>query len=187
MKERRTAKKHDSLAGQLLLAHPALREPSFSRTVILLSAHNSEGAMRVVLNRPLDKQLGELNTDFAHSPLAGVPVYAGGPVGPEQLIIVTWQWLEADHAFQLHFGLEPDKAAELVGTAGVTLRAFLGYAGWERGQLERELKHDTWLVTTVEGEIMGKSDGTALSRQILGGIDPELKLLAEEPEDPTVN
>jgi putative transcriptional regulator len=49
------------------------------------------------------------------------------------------------------------------------------------------LKHDTWLVTTVEGEILGKSDGTALWRQILGGIDPELKLLAEEPEDPTVN
>ncbi|HQY05235.1 MAG TPA: YqgE/AlgH family protein, partial [Lacunisphaera sp.] len=82
---------------------------------------------------------------------------------------------------------DPEKAAELVGTAGVTLRAFLGYAGWERGQLERELKHDTWLVTAVEGEILGKSDGTALWRQILGGIDPELKLLAEEPEDPTVN
>jgi putative transcriptional regulator len=187
MKERRTARKAEKLAGQLLLAHPALRDPNFQRTVILLSAHSGEGAMGVVLNRPLDKQLGELNSEFAFGPLAGVPVYAGGPVEPEQLIIVSWQWLENDHAFQLHFGIEPEKAAELVGSPGVTLRAFLGYAGWSKGQLENEMKHETWLVTTVEGEILGKSDGVALWRQILGSIDPELKLLADEPEDPTRN
>ena len=61
MKERRTARKPRSLAGQLLLAHPVLREPTFRRTVILLSAHSDEGAMGVVLNRPLDRQLAELN------------------------------------------------------------------------------------------------------------------------------
>jgi len=187
MKERRTARKTDSLAGQLLLAHPALGEANFKRTVILLSAHDGDGAMGVVLNRPLDQQLGELNTGFAFGPLAGVPVYAGGPVEPGQLIIVSWQWLEADHAFQLHFGIEPEKAAELVGSPHVTLRAFLGYAGWGKGQLENELKHDTWLVSTVEGEILGKSDGVALWRQILGSIDPELKLLAGEPDDPARN
>jgi putative transcriptional regulator len=187
MKERRTAKKSDSLAGQLLLAHPVLRDSNFKRTVILLSAHNGEGAMGVVLNRPLDKQLGELNAEFALGPLAGVPVYAGGPVEPQQLIIVSWQWLEIENAFQLHFGIEPDKAAELVGAPHVTLRAFLGYAGWSQGQLENEMKHDTWLVTTVEGEMLGKNDGVALWRQILGSIDPDLKLLADEPDDPALN
>lgn len=187
MKERRTSRKSDTLAGQLLLAHPALREKTFKRTVILLSAHSGEGAMGVVLNRPLDQQLGELNSEFALGPLAGVPVYAGGPVEPGQLIIVAWQWLEKESAFQLHFGIEPAQAADLVGSPGVTLRAFLGYAGWGEGQLENELKHDTWLVTTVEGEILGKSDGVGLWRQILGSIDPELKLQAGEPEDPTVN
>ena len=84
-------------------------------------------------------------------------------------------------------GIEPGQAADLVGSPGVTLRAFLGYAGWGEGQLENELKHDTWLVTTVEGEILGKSDGVGLWRQILGSIDPDLKLQAGEPEDPTVN
>ncbi|SDS65223.1 YqgE/AlgH family protein [Opitutus sp. GAS368] len=187
MKERRTARKAESLAGQLLLAHPALRDPNFKRTVILLSAHSGDGSMGVVLNRPLDKQLGEVNAGFAFGPLAGVPVYAGGPVEPGQLVIVSWQWLEADHAFQLHFGLEPDKALELVGSPGVTLRAFLGYAGWSKGQLENELKHDTWLVSAVEGEMLGQSDGVALWRQILGSIDPELKLMADEPDDPSVN
>lgn len=187
MKERRTAQKTASLAGQLLLAHPALRDPNFKRTVILLSAHGGDGAIGVVLNRPLDQQLGELNSEFALGPLAGVPVYAGGPVEPQQLVIVSLEWLDADRAFQLHFGLEPDKAAGLVGSPGVTLRAFLGYAGWSKGQLENEMRHDTWLTATVDGDLLGRVDGVGLWRQILGSVSPDLKLLADEPDDPTVN
>ncbi|MBL9214570.1 MAG: YqgE/AlgH family protein [Opitutaceae bacterium] len=187
MKERRTARKQDGLAGQLLLAHPVLRDPNFRRTVILMSAHSDSGAMGVVLNRPLHRQLGELNADFALGPLAGVPLYAGGPVEPEQLILVSWQWLQTESAFQLHFGIEPDKASELIGMPGLTLRGFLGYSGWAKGQLENEMRHDTWIVSPVEGDLLERTDGIALWRSILGSIDPELKLLADEPEDPTVN
>lgn len=187
MKERRTGAKPESLAGQLLLANPAMRDPNFKRTVILMSVHNDDGALGVVLNRPLDKQLGELNTEFALGPLAGVPLYCGGPVNPEQLIIVSWQWLTAESAFQLHFGLDPDAAAVMIGTPGVTFRAFLGYSGWSAGQLENEMKHDTWIATPVEGGQLEKRDGTALWRSILGAIDPDFKLLANEPDDPTAN
>jgi putative transcriptional regulator len=187
MKERRTARKPASLAGQLLLAAPGLREPTFRRTVILLSAHDGDGAMGVVLNRPLGKQLAELNADFAFGPLAAVPLYAGGPVEPQQLVFVAWQWLKAEGAFQLQFGLVPEKAAELVGTPGVVLRAFLGYAGWGKGQLENEMKHDTWIVTAVDGAQLGDTDGVGLWRNLLGAIDPDLRFLANEPDDPTVN
>lgn len=187
MKERRTARKPKSLAGQLLLAHPVLREPTFRRTVILLSAHSDEGAMGVVLNRPLDRQLAELNAEFALGPLAGVPLYQGGPVQPDQLILVSWQWLKEEEAFQLHFGIEPQQAADLVGNPGVVLRGFLGYAGWSSGQLESEMKRETWFSTTVDGEMLEKSDGVALWRTMLGSLDPELKLHANEPDDPTLN
>ena len=187
MRERRTARKAETFAGQLLLAHPALKDPNFRRTVILLSVHNADGAMGVVLNRPLDQQLAELNPGFAFGPLAGVPLYCGGPVQPEQLVIVSWQWLKAEGTFQLHFGLEPEKAAELIGTPGVTLRAYLGYSGWGKGQLENEMKQDTWFVSPVEGAQLEKLQGVALWRSILGALDPELKVLADEPDDPTVN
>ena len=187
MRERRSTRKPTSLAGQLLLAHPVMRDPNFARTVILMSAHNAEGAMGVVLNRPQGRQLAELNQEFALGPLAGVPLYCGGPVQPDQLILVSWQWLKSESAFQLHFGIEPEKAAELIGTPGVVLRAFLGYAGWSKGQLESEMKHDTWIVTTVEGDQLEQADDVSLWRNILGAIDPELRLLANEPDDPTVN
>jgi len=187
MKERRSGAQDKSLAGQLLLAHPSLRDPNFRRTVILLSVHNADGAMGVVLNRPLNKQLGEVNPDFALGPLAGVPIYYGGPVSPEQLIIVSWQWLTEESAFQLHFGIDPENAASLIGTPGLTFRALLGYSGWSKGQLENEMKHDTWFTAMVEGGQLENKDGLALWRSIVGGIDPELKLLANEPDDPAVN
>ncbi|HTL66264.1 MAG TPA: YqgE/AlgH family protein [Lacunisphaera sp.] len=187
MRERRTARKPQSLAGQLLLAHPAMRDPNFRRTVVLVSAHGEEGAMGVVLNRPLGRQLAEINQEFALGPLAGVPLYNGGPVSPDQLIIVSWQWIEEEGAFQLQFGLDPEKAAELVGRPDTVLRAFLGYSGWGRGQLENEMKQDTWFVTAVEGDKLENTDGIALWRSMLGSLGPELRLIVDEPEDPTVN
>ncbi len=187
MKERRTSRKDQSLAGQLLLAHPVLQDPNFRRTVVLLSGHDADGAMGVVLNRPMGRQLGEVNADFALSPLAGVPLYAGGPVETESLILVSWQWIADDQAFQLTFGIEVEQARELIGRPGLTMRAFLGYAGWSKGQLENELKQDTWITTPVEGDWLIKHDGVPLWRGLISHLEPDLKMLADAPEDPTVN
>jgi putative transcriptional regulator len=187
MKERRTAPKTTSLAGQLLLAHPVLRDPNFRRTVVLLSGHDADGAMGVVLNRPLGRQLGEINTEFAISPLAGVPLYDGGPVDREHLLIVTWEWLSSEQAFQLNFGVEVETAAELIGRPGLTMRGFLGYSGWSKGQLENELRHDTWITTPVEGDWLIKFDGVPLWRGLISHLEPDLKMLADAPDDPTVN
>ena len=185
MRER--GKTTKTFAGQLLLAHPSLRDPNFIRTVILMSAHDTDGALGVVLNRPVDRRLGELNTNYALTPLAGIPVYRGGPVETDKLILVAWQWHEAESEFQLNFGLEPDRAINLVGTPGVTLRGFLGYAGWGKGQLENEMKQHTWFAAPIERYNLGAAEGIGLWRMVLGSLDPELKLLADEPEDPTVN
>ena len=185
MKERGPAKKR--FAGQLLLAHPALREPTFKRTVILLSSHDAEGAMGVVLNRPMNRQLGELNVDFAVGPLAGVPVYNGGPVSTDQLLLVSWQWLKTEGAFQLHFGLDPEKAMEEIGNPHLTVRAFFGYAGWGKGQLDNEMRRDTWIAAPLDGELLDQANGVELWRSLIGSVDPDLKFLAGEPDDPSVN
>lgn len=185
MKERGKIKA--SYAGQLLLANPGLRDPNFRRSVILMSAHDAEGAIGVVLNRPLDRQLGELNPEFAATLLAGVPVYQGGPVETEKLILVSWQRDEAQLEFQLNFGLDVAQATELIGSPGVTLRAFLGYSGWGKGQLENEMRQRTWIAANVVEHDLSEQDGVNMWRSFLGAIDPELKLLAEEPDDPALN
>lgn len=174
-------------AGQLLLSHPALKDPNFNRTVVLMSAHDADGALGVVINRPMERRLVDLSPDFAIGPLAEVPLYTGGPVDPEKLILAAWRWPEATGEFELHFGLDPERAAVLAESKGYTLRAFLGYAGWSKGQLEEEMKQRGWFAAPPSGYNLSAEDGPALWRLILGSLDPELKLLADEPEDPSRN
>ena len=183
-------KNEDSLAGSLLLAHPVLREETFRRTAILMSSHDSEGAMGVVLNRPLNRRLGELGGEFAMGPLADVPLFDGGPVAKRQLILCAWRptLLEGDEeGVQLLFGLDPERATELVGEAGVQVRGFLGYAGWSGGQLEAELERDTWVVAELDPDLIELRPDEGLWRKALSEIDPQWRLLAGEPDDPGRN
>lgn len=175
----------DTLAGTLLLAHPAMKDPNFRRSVVLMSAHNAEGAMGVVLNRPLGKRLGELSGDFALGPLAGVPLFAGGPVQTEQLVLAAWQ--ARDDGFRMHFGIEPDKALQLLEEEGTHVRGFLGYSGWSAGQLEKEMKQHTWVVVEVPEDLLTQSQDDGLWRTVLGREGAEWRLLAGEPENPEAN
>jgi putative transcriptional regulator len=185
MKPRRP--RHDSLAGQLLLANPMLKDPNFIRTVILLSAHDAEGALGVVLNRPLGRRLGDLGEDFASGPLAPVRLYRGGPVETEKLILAGWRGHDGTGEFELHFGLDPERATFLLTDPRATVRGFLGYSGWGKGQLENEMKHQTWLVAPPADYNLEAEEGSGLWRLIIGSLDPELKLLADEPDDPSKN
>ena len=176
-----------NLAGSLLLAHPAMRDPNFHRSVVLLSTHGDEGAMGVVLNRPMGKILGDLNAQFAASSLSAVPIYQGGPVQTEQLILAAWQPDILGTGYRLYFGIDVDKAEVLQREEGVRLRAFLGYSGWSKGQLENELRQNTWVVSPVGPDLLQGEDGQGLWRSILAGLSPEWRLMAGEPEDPAKN
>jgi len=186
MRERRH-KKDTALAGSLLLAHPSMRDTNFRRAVVLLSAHDGKGAMGVVMNRPLGKRLGQLNAEFALSPLADVPLFQGGPVQTEQLLLCAWKFHADQSGFQLMFGIDPEKAVELQQEEGTHLRAFLGYAGWTGGQLENELQQNGWVVTPLVAELMNEKPDETLWRTILTGLSDDWKLLVDEPDDPSLN
>jgi putative transcriptional regulator len=183
MREHPTTK--ETLAGSLLLAHPAMRDPNFRRCVVLMSAHNAEGAMGVVLNRPLGKRLGEISGDFALTKLSQIPVFKGGPVQPDQLILVAWQ--PHPEGFRLHFGLDPEKAFELAAEEGTHLRGFLGYSGWSAGQLENEMKMRTWIVADIPEDLLTHNQDDSLWRTVLAREGAEWRLLANEPDDPALN
>lgn len=181
--------REEPLAGSLLLSHPGLRDPNFRRTVVLLSAHDDEGAMGVVLNRPTGKVLADLDAEFADGGLGRVPVFAGGPVQTDRLIICALSFHSDGEGLRLHFGLEPAEAADLMESKGdaVDMRAFVGYSGWGAGQLEHELQHDTWAVSAIPSDLLDHDQNETLWRGILGRVSPEWKLLADEPDDPERN
>lgn len=168
-----------------MLAHPSMRDPNFRHCVVLMSVHNAEGAMGVVLNRPVFKRLGEFNGEFALGPLAEVPLFTGGPVQKDQLVLVAWQ--ATAEGFRLHFGIEPEKAIQMVTEPGTFVRAFLGYSGWSAGQLENEMKHHTWVVAEVPEDLLVHEQTDVLWRTVLGRAGAEWRLLAQEPDEPERN
>lgn len=178
-----------TLGGCLLVAHPSLSDPNFRRTVVLLSEHSlDQGALGVVLNRPLGKTLDQVSSAFEDSILGAVPAFEGGPVAPEQVLFVAWRWRPEEGNFELFFGV----AAELVKKLRaqdpeIEVRAFLGYSGWGAGQLETELEENAWLLSPLQEEEMILERLEPLWRTILHRLTPELGFLADAPDDPRLN
>src|SRR5947208_15927799 len=82
-----------NFAGSLLVAHPNMVDPNFRRTVLFVSEHEAnEGALGVIINRPLDRPVAELVSGTPPAGLADVPVFLGGPVGKNQLMIAAFEW-----------------------------------------------------------------------------------------------
>src|SRR6266568_5513009 len=104
-----------SLAGSLLVAHPNMLDPNFRRTVLFISEHDpSEGALGVIINRPLDRQVADLVTDTPPVGLAEVPVFLGGPVGKNQLMFAAFEW-KKDDGIKLSHNIALKKASAAPG------------------------------------------------------------------------
>lgn len=177
-----------NLTGSLLIAHPNLVDPNFRKTVVLISADSEdEGTLGVIINRPLERTLGEHNADFAFGCLKDVPLFEGGPVGQDQMILAAWHWSENEGTFRLYFGITQEKAQDMIiEQPEVQIRGFLGYSGWGKGQLAAEREQQAWLVTPVDGSKMDASD-YGVWHQMVIKASPELKFLADMPDDPSLN
>lgn len=176
------------LAGSLLVAHPSLLDSHFKRTVILLTAHSAEeGSLGVIVNRPLHQTLGQYDSELAGSEFADVPLYEGGPVGSDQMILVAWKWSSEDGTFKLYFGIDEAKARQILqDDPEFELRGFIGHSGWDEGQLEGEIEVDSWVVSPLSPDLEDK-EGLDVWRSILSQQGPEMQLLAEEPDDLSMN
>lgn len=142
------------LTGQLLIAMPAMADPRFAQSVIYVCAHTDEGAMGLVINRPLaqtsfDELLRQL--DIAPVPPARrIHLHAGGPVeNGRGFVLHTADWLgdgslRVDESLALTASLDILKAIAEGGGPAQGLLA-LGYAGWGPGQLDQEMQQNAWL------------------------------------------
>jgi putative transcriptional regulator len=179
----------ESMRGQLLVAGPALLDPNFRRTVVLVGEHGEEGAMGVVLNRPSQTRVEDAVPTLAD--LSGVDelVYLGGPVQP-QAVVVLADFVEPEKAGTLVLDAigflpgdtDPHEIGELTRA-----RVFAGYAGWAPEQLEAELEEGSWIVVPAEPADVFTTRPDELWSDVLRRKGPEYSVLALMPEDPRLN
>ena len=175
------------LQGHLLLADPSLKEATFHRTVILLAEHSAEaGAFGLVLNRPTGNLVGDLLPGDKFAPLRHLPVHDGGPVSQNQLTFSSLWW-SPKKGFRWSARLSAEEAVEHARKPQRLVRAFIGYSGWTAGQLENELRRNSWLVTRAEPDLLAHTHDASLWPVLLRRISPLHRILAEAPDDPTLN
>jgi putative transcriptional regulator len=177
-----------SLAGSLLVAHPNMLDPNFRRTVLFISAHDpNDGALGVIINRPLDRQVADLVTETPPANLGEVPVFLGGPVGKNQLMFAAFEWKKGE-GLKLNHGVGLEEASGAVGPKKpATICAFVGYAGWGAGQLEAEMKQKAWLLQKPSSSVLKLDCLPRLWFDIMRTLGPWYKMLAAAPDDPSLN
>ena len=152
-----------SLAGQLLIAAPSMSDPRFYQAVIMMVRHDHNGALGIVINRPLkDRPLAALLEalgDKGPTVTGSVRVFAGGPVQPEIGFVLHSADYRRSNTTDIDGHVAVTSSREILrdiaDNRGPTksLIAF-GYAGWGRGQIEDELEHRFWFTTPQDAKLI---------------------------------
>lgn len=183
----------ESLAGKLIVATPNLVDPNFSRTVVLICEHNAEGALGVVLNRPMEHATIEEHLPewlpFASRPAV---IFQGGPVEPTTALALGemagsgsregWSRV-VGRAGLLSLSREPAALMDDLGS----VRVFSGYAGWGSKQLDGELKEEAWFIVDADPADLFTAEPETLWRRVLQRQASDLAMFAFFPTDPRAN
>jgi putative transcriptional regulator len=155
------------LTNQLLVAMPSLADPNFAQSVTLICEHTDKGALGIVLNRPLQMALGDvfgqLSMDCADPRLREQLVLRGGPVAPDRGFVlhppVSAEAEPWDSTLQVSPTLHVTTSRDILGsmargTGPAQAVVALGYAGWDAGQLEEEIRSNAWLNVQADDSII---------------------------------
>jgi len=177
--------------GRLLLSEPYLADPNFERTTVLLTEHNDTGTVGFILNKPSDSRVGEIMED-----LKGLDsrIFIGGPVEQDTLHYIH-RIATLDDAIEIQPGLfwggNFDQLISLVDTHQVLftdIKFFLGYSGWSPGQLDEELKIESWIVSDLTTEqLVFETDPEQMWKQAMRDLGGRFTVYSNYPADPRMN
>jgi putative transcriptional regulator len=179
------------LDGRLLVAMPGIEDPRFERAVIFLCSHDEQHAMGLTINRPIDgltieALLRKLDVDPGNAP--ATPVLLGGPVEPERgFVLHTVEGGDTAPGLSVAGGLALSATREILeGLAGrrpAPKRAVLaiGYAGWDGGQLEQEIRNNVWLICEPDEDLLFDEDHEHKWSRALAKLGVAAERLSAQP------
>jgi len=177
--------------GKLLVAEPFLGDPSFDRSVILITEHNEEGSVGFVLNKPLRLKMDLLLKDF---PEFNAPVYHGGPVQKENLYYVHTKGNLLPNSIEmcpgLFWGGDIEAVKEMLSMGLISendIKFFLGYSGWGKHQLADEIEQKSWIVINHNIIDIFNNEKSNPWKDILIEMGGDYRLWANSPVDPLMN
>lgn len=178
--------------GRILISEPFLADPYFKRTVVIICEYNKEeGTFGFILNKYLDISLDDLIQDF---PEFETKISMGGPVEQNSLYFLhTRPDLLKDSKViteNLCIGSSFTELRHFVEVGVIRpgeVRFFVGYSGWTKGQLEHELKEHSWIVAETSVENIMNTEDDHLWQHALKDLGHEFAILANFPEDPSLN
>jgi len=178
-----------SLRGQLLIASPALVDPNFHRTVVLVAEHNDEGALGLVLNRPSEAAVSDVAPALTAFVDGDETIHLGGPVERSGVMLLA-EFDDPAQAARVVFdevgflAAGPD-AGEAPATRRV--RVFAGHSGWGAGQLEAELEREDWILESALRSDVFSDAPRSLWNSVLARKGGSFALVARMPPDPSMN
>ncbi len=185
--------KHKTVkAGTLLLSEPFMFDENFRRTVVLVCSHTEEdGTVGIILNKPVNLRLNDVVEGFP--PFKG-KLFLGGPVGTDTLQFIHSLGEEIEGSVKLsehlYWGGDFGELIRQVKNGQVKpddLRFYLGYSGWETGQLQQELEDNSWIIATGNYRHIFQSDHTQLWKNVMKEMGGVYETMAGYPENPILN
>lgn len=178
--------------GKILISEPFLPDTFFNRTIVYLADHNSEGSVGFILNKKLDIRVCDAVSGFDR---CKEYLSMGGPVSPDTLHYLHNQGERIPNSVNvndnIYWGGDIEFIRDLINKNELhwsQIRFFLGYSGWSAGQLERELKENSWVIVKTRGTIALDSynfDNTW--KRVLRSLDSKYRVWADFPESPDMN
>lgn len=177
--------------GKILISEPFLPDSFFSRSIIYLTDHTSEGSVGFILNKEIDLKLNAAVEGFEDW---DENLNMGGPVAPDTLHYIHNQGDMIPKSVHignnLFWGGDIDAIRDLITRKKLDksqIRFFLGYSGWSAGQLERELNENSWVIAKVKSEIILGNRGENTWKHVLKGFKNKYRMWADFPDSPEMN
>lgn len=176
--------------GALLVSEPMLPDPNFFRSVILLTKHDESGSLGFVLNRMSIVDLDNVLPNFS---IKNIPIFIGGPVGNDQLFFIHTIGEELKNTSKvmdgLYFGGDIEHLEFMLQNDLAQpnqIRFFVGYSGWDPGQLDNEISENSWIVASTSAEQV-MSDSDEYWKEVMVGLGKEFAVMSNFPSNPDLN
>lgn len=177
--------------GRVLISDPFVEDDYFSKSVVIICEHNEEGTFGFVLNNFIEQELCDIIEDF---PSFDCRVSIGGPVETDMLFFIHSKPELITDSIEiipgLYMGGNFNQVKELIinnELACEEIKFFLGYSGWGEGQLDDEIKNNSWIVANLDTTTIMTYNSDDMWKKVLGEMGPKHKVISSFPNNPNLN